>query len=74
MRSPGDAFWEIRPMCDFKGCELMSSFHGFKRDLCWPHYAQLLQNGGFYTLTQGGVKGKIESIEDTSLSAQLRLF
>lgn len=47
-----DIFWATRPMCDQRGCDNVSSFHGFGKHLCWSCYARLLQNGGFYSLTQ----------------------
>jgi hypothetical protein len=48
--SGGYGFTE-RPMCDARGCENVSSFHGFGRDVCWSCYARLMTNGGFYRLT-----------------------
>jgi hypothetical protein len=46
-----DLFWTVRPMCDVKGCEMVSSIHCFGRHVCMGCYARLFQNGGFYSLT-----------------------
>lgn len=52
MSASGGYGFDARPMCDAKGCENVSSFHGFGRDVCWSCYARLLKNGGFYSLTK----------------------
>jgi hypothetical protein len=66
-----------RPMCDTKGCETISSFHGFGRDVCWQCYARLLENGGFYHLTQGEreriIARRLTPEEKDATGAQLSL-
>ena len=51
MSESGGYGFDARPMCRTKGCENVSSFHGFGTDVCWSCYARLLENGGFYRLT-----------------------
>lgn len=69
-----DILFNDRPMCDFKGCERVSNFHGFERDVCWSCYARLLENGGFYSLTQEYRESTIESNPAHLESPQLSLF
>jgi len=38
---------ELRPTCDVQGCELLSQFHGFGRDVCWQHYSTMIVSGAF---------------------------
>ena len=47
-----DIIFGARPMCDSKGCESVSNFHGFGRDVCWSCYARLITSCGFYHLTR----------------------
>lgn len=56
-----DMFWDHRPMCDCKGCESVSNFHGFGRHLCWACYARVIENGQFYVLTSESVKGIMQN-------------
>ena len=51
MSASGGYGFDARPMCDARGCDNVSSFHGFGRDVCWSCYGRLLENGGFYRLT-----------------------
>ena len=37
-----------RPKCDVKGCDNISFFHGFGRDVCRVCYDRLMRCGGFY--------------------------
>jgi hypothetical protein len=54
-----DIIFSDRPMCDSKGCENVSNFHGFSRNVCWCCYARLLQSGGFYSLTHSSCSATI---------------
>jgi len=29
-------------MCDTPGCEMVSNFHGFGRDVCWGCYSRMM--------------------------------
>jgi hypothetical protein len=60
-----DIIFGSRPMCDSRGCESVSNFHGFGRDVCWSCYSRLLTSGGFYSLTSSYRESTMRESNDT---------
>lgn len=57
-----------RPSCKWKGCELLSQFHGFGTDLCWMHYSNYMH------LILHPESNLSESQINLDCQAQLQLF
>lgn len=46
-----------RPMCDTKGCDNISSFHGFGVDKCWSCYPRFMAARFGLPIYSGGTAG-----------------